>query len=592
MKCPQCGKWNRASMPHCQHCGAPLDSADAHYPAWKSTLRDDQKGKEYIRVDEDGDVNVTPDHRDELAREMAELKKRKADGSRVQRQLRKESAQRGAAPSTMSIRTHASVETFWHTEDDPRATVRIKREGVDDSADNKRTHQVNAAWQDSRSYDPLWEEHEIYGSWQMPPNTQFTGRLPSRTRGLRHVVRILTVIIMICLLGLAGFFGFHYFKDRYEASKELNRPTVTASIMDDLAAHTILIPGKDGQQIYIRELHTSYIVTGGFATVEVADHVWYDEITDYIGETMNVTLTPYVKTAGGQQKPMDPITYEIAIPLSPITLNTPDGLRTEVATAMYSMNFTVRPGSTVYINDENVSDTVDSEDGDFTYNATVQPIGDNNFVVRVRSQYCRENTMTVTLYREPQEIPLDLSADTYSSTSKKAIEIRATTLPGATVEVLSPHSDLNITDVDSIGAFSFMAKFDKIGYNTIIISASYPGKKTSIVEYQMYYLPNPDEYTVKAWPLKSAEYSELLANNTVRTANTQVYVATGVIAEIISNKPQMAIMYTSDDGKSQPVLLENFSKTTWKVGEYYRIYGDANGTYSNMPRLAARYTYW
>lgn len=591
MKCPHCGQWNRASLPHCQKCGTPLNQADAQLPSWKTTLRDDQKGKEYIRVDEDGVENVTADSRDALAREMAELKHRKAEGSRVQRQMRRESAERGSAPSSMTIRTHATVDTFWNVEDNPRSTVRIKRSGQEET-DPNRTHRINTAWQDSRSYDPLWEEQEMYGTWQLPQNTQFTGKLPSRSRGLRHVARFLTAVIMAALLGLTIFFGYNYFKDRQEELREANRPSVTASIMDDLAAHTILIPGEDGQQIYIRELHTSYIVTGGFATVEVADHTWYDEITDFIGETMEVTLTPFMKTSGGQQKPMDPITYEISIPLSPITLNTPDGLRTEVATAMYSMSLTVRPGSTVYINDEDVSDTVNAEDGSLTYNATVQPIGDNDFVVRVRSQYCRENSMTVTLYREPQEIPLDLSADTYSSTSEKAIEIRATTLPGATVEVLSPHSDLNITNVDSTGAFTFMAIFEKIGYNTITITASYENKKTSIVEYQMYYLPNPDEYTVKAWPLSAAEYSELLSNNVVRTEKSQVYVAIGTIAEIISDKPQMAIMYTSEDGKSQPVLLENYTKTTWKVGEYYRIYGDANGTYSSMPRLSARYTYW
>lgn len=590
MKCPQCGQWNRASLPHCQKCGAPLDPAEAQLPSWKTTLRDDQKGKEYIRVDEDGEASATPDSRDALAQEMAELKHRKAEGSRVQRQLRREGAQRGSAPSAMTIRTHASVDTFWNVEDNPRTTVRIKRNAQEESVD--RTHHVNNAWQDSRSYDPLWEEQEMYGTWQLPQSAQFTGKLPSRSRGLRHIARILIVVIMLCLLGLTIFFGYNYFKDRYDAAKALNRPTVTASIKDDLAAHTILIPGEDGQQIYIRELHTSYIVTGGFATVEVADHIWYDEITDFVGETMEVTLTPFVKTSSGQQKPMDLITYQISIPLSPITMNSPDGLRTEVATAMYSMSFTVRPGSTVYINDEDVSDTVDSEDGDFTYNATVQPIGDNNFTIRVRSQYCRENAMTVTLYREPQEIPLDLSADTYSTTNSKAIEIRATTLPGATVDVLSPHSDLNITNLDITGAFSFYAIFDKYGDNTVTITASYPGKKTSVVEYNIYYIPNQDEYTPKAWALDAAGYSELLSNNVTRTQRSQVYVAIGTIAEIVSDKPQMAIMYTSEDGKSQPVLLENFTKTTWKVGEYYRIYGDANGTYSNMPRLSARYTYW
>ena len=25
MKCPECGQWNRASMPHCTRCGAPLN---------------------------------------------------------------------------------------------------------------------------------------------------------------------------------------------------------------------------------------------------------------------------------------------------------------------------------------------------------------------------------------------------------------------------------------------------------------------------------------------------------------------------------------------------------------------------------------
>lgn len=590
MKCPQCGQWNRASLPHCMKCGAPLEMESAEHPSWKTTLRDDQKGKEYIRVDEDGQASSTPDSRDALAEEMTELKKRKAQGCRVQRQMRQESAKRGSAPSAMTIRTHANVDTFWNMDDDPRTTVRVKRRAAQEE-ESPQTHQVNEAWQEDRSYGAMWQEQEVYSSWQLPQSTQFTGKLPSRARGLRHIVRILVIILVLGLLGLTVFFGYSYFKSRADAAREQNKPSVTASIKDDLAAHTILIPGTDGQQIYIKELHTSYIVTGGFATVQVADHTWYDEITDYVGETMDVTLTPYVKTTGGQQKPMDLITYQISIPLSPITLNSPDGLRTEVSTAMYSLSFTVRPGSTVYVNDENVSDTVDSEDGDFTYNATVQPQGDNNFVVRVRSQYCRENTMTVTLYREPQEIPLDLSADTYSSTSSKAIEIRATTLPGAEVEVLTPHSDLNVTNLETTGAFSFYALFDHYGDNTVTITASYPGKKTSTVEYTVYYIPNADEYTPKAWPLDANNYSELLANNVVRTERSQVYLVEGTIAEIVSVKPQMAIVYTGEDEKSQPVLVENFSKTTWELGKAYRIYADASGTYSSMPRLSGRYTY-
>jgi hypothetical protein len=259
---------------------------------------------------------------------------------------------------------------------------------------------------------------------------------------------------------------------------------------------------------------------------------------------------------------------------------------------MYSMLFNVRPGSKVTINGVDVSDTI-NERGELTYNATVQPIGDNVYNVAVRSPYCRDNSMAVTLYREVQEIPLDLSATTYTSTNDPVILINCNTIPGADIDILSPHSDLKITELDTTGEFSFNAVFDHIGYNTISITASYPGKKTSQVDYTIYYVPNPDIYTRAAWPLNAqAEYAELLSNIEFRAARTQVYLGVGKIAYFVSeDKPQLAVMYCSDDGQSRPVLLENQTKTTWKVGEYYNIYCDAFSTYNGMPWLIARYTY-
>ncbi len=361
--------------------------------------------------------------------------------------------------------------------------------------------------------------------------------------------------------------------------------------MDDLASHTILIPGEDGQQIYIRELHASYVVSDGFATVQVADHTWYDNYEGTLEETMDVTLTPFLKTAAGRQTPLDPITYTIFIPLSPVTLDSPDSLRTVVATTMSTIQITVRPGSRVTVNGVDCSDTVSSETGVMSYNATVQPIGDNVFNIVVRSQYCRDNSIRVTLYRAPQEIPLDLAVGTYGTTYQKVMKVSATTLPGAYVEVTSPYSDLDITHLDSTGKFSFNAVFDHIGNNTISITASYPGKKPSQVEHTVYYVPPANEYTVKAWPLSAEGYSELLSNMAVRSSYGQVYVVTGVVQYSVSEKPQMVVINTSEDGKSQPVLVQNYSRTTWQVGQYYRLYADAYSTYNSMPWLNARYTY-
>ena len=112
----------------------------------------------------------------------------------------------------------------------------------------------------------------------------------------------------------------------------------------------------------------------------------------------------------------------------------------------------------------------------------------------------------------------------------------------------------------------------------------------SILE-DVYYLPKPEEYTTKAWPLDAAGYSELLSNISVRAEKGQVYVVTGVVQYLVSEKPQMAVINTSEDGRSQPVLVHNYTKVIWKPGTYYRIYADAYSTYDGMPYLNARYTY-
>ena len=64
---------------------------------------------------------------------------------------------------------------------------------------------------------------------------------------------------------------------------------------------------------------------------------------------MTVTLTPFVISDTGKQQALDPISYEIDIPLSPIELSTPDKPYQVVSTAMYNIVFYVREGSTVTI---------------------------------------------------------------------------------------------------------------------------------------------------------------------------------------------------------------------------------------------------
>ena len=631
MRCPNCNQWNRSSLTRCFKCGAELGNAPSR-PSWSNELKH-SGAKTYIRIDEDGQADVTPDRRDELAIEMTELKTRKDDGEHRLQQLMTEAPRDAEAPAAEDIADIGDLTDDMSDEaqeqppepenpfaranaDVTRRTARVAIHGLPQTpyaeqpqqppqpqqdAPRRRITRTPRNWHDG-AHDPMAEEREKQHQMrERYPNAHHTGqhtqskKMYSRRESGRRIVNFITCILVIVVLGLAGAVGFSAYRKYLASRDEGTEAIVTASMKDDQAAHTILIPGEDGQRIYIHELHATYEVVGGFATIVIPDYTWYSDLESITAETLTVTLTPALQTSGARQRALDPITYEISIPESPIELISPEHNRIEVTTAMYTIELQVRPGSSVTIENssdkKDISDSVD-EKGRLIYNATVQPKGDNVYHIVVRSPYCRDNSIDVVLYREAQEIPLDLDVTTYTSTSLDKYQITCTTLPGAEVDILTPHTDLVITKLDSTGEFSFYAIFDKVGYNTVSIQATYPGKKTSRVDYTIYYLPSADVYTRKAWSLmRAADYAELMGNITYRAEKAQIYFAMGTFDSFVSESPQMGIMYCSEDGLSQPVLLQNETKNTWEPGKEYRIYADVYGTYNGMPWLIVRYSY-
>lgn len=589
MKCPKCGQWNQASFARCFKCGEPLEGVKLSSapgvapPKWQQDLKKGTQ-KSYVHVDEDGQAQETADSREVLAAHMSELKKRKVRGEERQRALRTEGSKRGYAPSNMDITRHTARTTFFTF--DEGETSRVKK--LEENPLAASNLPMFDSLDDSSSLDI--KRMNTSGPYYPRPQDVNYKKITVHRIGPRRFLRVLLIIVLLSGLAFGGVVVANALIKRHEAQKVKLTPIITASMQDDLAAHTIQIPGEEGTQIYIRELRLTYQVTGGYATIEIPDHFWYDDYQEYLQSTMSVTLTPFKKSSSGVQTPLDLITYDITIPLSKIELLSPDVTRLEVATAMYPIKIRVQENSTVFINNEDLSDMVNLEGGDVTYNATVQPIGDNVFTISVRSQHCRENTIDLVLYRAVQEIPLDLAPDTHQTSAKESMQITATTLPGALVNILTPYSDLNITNMDSTGTFSFYAIFDHIGYNTVTITADYGTKKQSVLNFEVYHVPPPEIYTKKAWSIVT-DYADLLANNALRVRQTQIYVCIGTIERFVSEKPQMAVMNAGTAAEPRYVLLENNTRTTWAVGKTYRVYADAYGMYDTMPRLQARYTY-
>ena len=392
MKCPNCGKWNQASLPHCIYCGQELPN-DAYgpqgVPAWQLELEDRDRKNTYVRVDETGEQETTNDPRDTLASEMADLKSRKIMGEQKQRMLREEAARRGMAPSGRSVRTTSNRGTFFSAYDDPDTALRpVAPELVEEgevAPDARRvvpvkyrttysssqpedevygygntrrivniqhpdeSETVYDGYHDTSAYLPSFANQDEYENSMRLKNAALS-RKPRRHSGRR----ILRFLVLLGMLGVAGWLAVAFVIPMLTADQNVDERTavVIPTIRDDMAAHTVTIPGEDGQRITIRELRTSAIVTGGVATFDILDHVWYDNYEDYLQDTMTVTLTPYVITDSGKQQALEPIHYEIDIPLSPIELSTPDSPYQVVSTALYNIVFYVREGSTVTINGE------------------------------------------------------------------------------------------------------------------------------------------------------------------------------------------------------------------------------------------------
>ena len=236
MKCPNCGQWNRASLPHCFKCGTVLvrdDSYQTQLPTdeleEKLQRTQDELPIQY-RIDDSGNESPRQDPKDQLALEMRSYHERKRRGEERQRQLRESSAKLGYAPRGSS---HGA--------------------GYE-----------NSAMHSPIEYDDYTESPTYYGSSSETYAGYNTAdfKLPKkhfrRSFGIRRILPILAVIFFISGLLVAGY--FFLFKplvlDRNVIPEEM-MPEITASILNDAAAHTIRIPGEEGAQIYIKELRKS-----------------------------------------------------------------------------------------------------------------------------------------------------------------------------------------------------------------------------------------------------------------------------------------------------------------------------------------------
>ena len=662
MKCPRCGAWNQAYLPKCVKCGAPLEDNCHEIKSWEEDMHKKKPALQIVQFDPDErdvlleteeDTRFDPERLDNaaLTDEIEELKSRREEGAQRIAQMRRHAENiRRSLRETEIIRPASEQDDAYVAYAGDRAAIHTRQQDMQDAYEQELYGTGRSANNHSRFSDTPGERPLAYTDDDQSAPYYYDGFTPEsgeqdamadeeimprrfqprtmredsydsfsaetrKSHRVRNILLKFAIGLLCCVVVAVGalVLARESVKQQGIQAKQDNETTVllTATTFDGHPAHTLTIYGKENATVYIREMQSSYVIADGKVEITVPDYMWYDTesstfaVENVQEDTMDVTLTPFIRySQEGEQYALEPLTFTIDVPLSQVYLLNPPTMRAEVGVSIFEVRLNVALGSTVIIDGTNVS-TLIRETGNVSKNVQVLPVGENVISISVKSKYCRENKMEIVLYREPQDIQLELDATvlvewnyepiseskyTNASNEEKSkmnlALISGSTEPGATISVDFPHWGLE--QDFTTGDFSFRPMFSELGNNDVVIRASKEGREDSVITHTVYYMPNADIYTRRAWDLDS-QYADLV--NYINMRKGTIYMGTGVIESIISTAPQMAIMNIGTDTFKKQVMLENSSKTTWTVGTRYRIYGDAYGMYDTMPRLTVRYTY-
>ena len=404
-------------------------------------------------------------------------------------------------------------------------------------------------------------------------------------------------IVLITVLTLAAVSVGAYKLATWISDYRLNRlytrgaytPTISQVTMSDLrSGHSVVFYGKDGDQIYLPEMDRSLTISGGVARMDIPDSDWFGpSVTDI--EYADVTLSPLLISEVGTKTRLPLLNFQVDVPQAPLSISSPASDYIEVVTSVYPLTLNVVPGSTVFVNGENVTPAIDRS-GYLSTNVSVAPIGDNLITLIVRTPSHHETRKEIDIYRKKYDIELELDSTVSDRSPSRTMAVTGKAEPGASISVDTDYMEDSL-DVDMItGRFSFIAKFSTVGENVVRFRASKPGKEDAVISFTVDYLPSLAEYSAKAWAM---DYPQLKLM--FEQWNGRVFQCKGELVDAFSDEDKnYVVMDVGDETEQQLIILENRSSTTSPtLGRRYTAYADISGQHmyrsQYYPKLIARY---
>lgn len=404
----------------------------------------------------------------------------------------------------------------------------------------------------------------------------------------------LVCYLIMIPVAVIGLYKAYFWFEAWQASRPYTSGDVAYAQIEQITmdygkpGHAVTIFGTDGDVIHIDELGESYVILGGLVRIEVEDCFWFDRDPESIS-LAQIRLTPTLYRENGTVSELPIIEYEVETPATPVTLSSPSQREETVYSSVYTLEMNVVPGSTVLINGEDISDTVDRE-GLVTANVNVYPQGDNRISLYASTPNHKDTRMDIVLYRPVMEVALELSANTEYTSTRSLLEINGSLDPTAQLVVDTKYEDGSLNVDPATGDFSFRAKFDTIGFNTVRFRAVKEGCEDSIISFQVYYLPSIAEYSRNAWIMDYAQLRLLYEQWLGR-----VFQCIGTVYDTFyDGDTQYVVMNVGNKEDVKLIVLENMSNTaSFDSDVQYRVYADVAGDYyydaTDYPLLVARY---
>lgn len=408
----------------------------------------------------------------------------------------------------------------------------------------------------------------------------------------QHLITAAVALVSLCAFAVGGYkvwtWVYNYRLERLY-TRGAYTPTISQVTLSDLrSGHSIAFFGSDGDQIFLPEMNQSLSISGGVTRLEIADADWFGpdiEGVDYA----DVTLSPMLISEVGIKTILPKVNFKIDVPQAPLTITSPAADRIPVVTSVYPLIVNVVPGSTVFVNGEDVTKSIDRS-GLLSTNISVEPIGDNVVTLIVRTSRHRETRKEIVLERPKFDIALELDTTVSDHSSSRTMAITGKAEPGAFISVDTDYMEESLSVDMQTGRFSFIARFSTVGENVVRFRASMPGKKDASISFTVNYLPSLAEYSSKAWAM---DYDRLRLM--FEQWNGRVFQCRGELVDAFSDgNKSYVVMDVGGTREQQLIILENRSSAASPaLGRRYTAYADVDGQYmyksQYYPKLVARY---